>query len=146
VDPYGLVFRAGNWYLVGLDRARDEIRSYRLSRLASRVRETGPASSPPEGFDAAGEVQAGPWGLGRPAVRARVAFSPKVAWLAVASTPDAKPVRRRPDGWLEVEVPASETDAFVSWVLSFGPDARITSPRRIRDRVVARLEALARNG
>jgi proteasome accessory factor B len=146
VDPYGLVFRAGNWYLVGLDRSRNEIRSYRLSRLASRVREAGPASSPPEGFDAASEVQAGPWGLGRPAARARVAFSPKVAWLAVASIPDAKHVRSRRDGWLEVEVPASETDAFVSWVLSFGPDARISSPRRIRDRVVARLEALAGDG
>src|SRR5207247_2074289 len=45
--------------------------------------------------------------------------------------------------WLEVDLPASQTDSFVSWLLSFGPDARVYSPRAIRDQVVARLEALA---
>jgi predicted DNA-binding transcriptional regulator YafY len=41
-----------------------------------------------------------------------------------------------------VEVPASETETFVSWVLSFGPDARLYSPKAIRDQIVARLEAV----
>src|SRR2546427_12424083 len=39
VDPYALVFRRGNWYLVGRDRGRGEARSYRLSRLLSAVKE-----------------------------------------------------------------------------------------------------------
>jgi predicted DNA-binding transcriptional regulator YafY len=43
---------------------------------------------------------------------------------------------------VDVEVPASQTDSFVSWVLSFGPDARVASPISIRDQVVATLEAL----
>jgi predicted DNA-binding transcriptional regulator YafY len=30
----------------------------------------------------------------------------------------------------------------VSWILSFGPDARVYSPKPIRDQVVGRLEAL----
>ena len=42
-----------------------------------------------------------------------------------------------------MEVPASDTETFVSWVLGFGPDARLYSPRHIRDQVVARLEAVA---
>jgi len=41
-------------------------------------------------------------------------------------------------------VPASQTESFVSWVLSFGPDARVYSPKPIRDEVVARLESMAR--
>ncbi len=142
VDPYALVFRSGNWYLVGLDKGRGGLRSFRLSRLASSVRETGPATSPPEGFDPSVQLEAGPWGLGRPAARARVGFSPKVAWWALASTPGAGVIRSRKDGWLEVDVPASQTDSFVSWVLSFGPDARVYSPRSVRDEVVARLEAI----
>ena len=147
VDPYSLVFRAGHWYLVGLDRARQEVRSFRLSRVVGQAREGGSmASSPPDGFDAGRLLETGPWGLGEPAARARVAFSPKVAWWAVPSARGAEPLRTRPDGWVEAEVPASQTDQFVSWVLSFGPDARVLSPKPIRDRVVGRLDGLAGRG
>lgn len=146
VDPYSLVFRGGNWYLVGLDRSRGEVRSYRLSRLASPVKEIGGASAPPEGFDASALLEAGPWGLGQPAARARIGLSPKVAWWAVRDVPGAIVLKKRKDGWVEVDVPASQSDSFVSWILSFGPDARVFSPRPIRDQVVARLEALALDG
>lgn len=146
VDPYSLVFRGGHWYLVGLDRTREEVRSFRLSRLLSPVKEIGQASAPPEGFDASALLQAGPWGLGQPAARARVAFSPKVAWWAVRDVPGAKVQKTRRDGWLEVDVPASQSDSFVSWILSFGPDARVYSPRPIRDQVVAKLQTLAADG
>jgi len=146
VDPYSLVFRGGHWYLVGMDRTRGEVRSFRLSRLISPVKEIGDASSPPEDFDASALLEAGPWGLGKPAERARVAFSPKVAWWAFRDVPAARVLRSRKDGWVEVDVPASQSDSFVSWILSFGPDARVRSPKRIRDQVVARLEALAARG
>jgi proteasome accessory factor B len=142
VDPYSLFFRRGNWYLVGLDRRRGEIRSFRLSRLLSAVKDIGPASPPPEGFDASKQLEVGPWGLGKPASLARIAFSPKVSWWALSDTPGTKVLRTRNDGWVEVEVPASETDTFVSWVLGFGPDARLYSPKPIRDQIVARLEAV----
>jgi len=143
VDPYSLVFRRGHWYLAGLDRGRGELRSFRLSRVTSPVKEIGPASSPPPGFDASRLLEAGPWGLGEPAARARVAFSPKVSWWALPSTPGATVLRGRRDGWVEAEVPASQTDSFLSWVLSFGPDARVLSPTTIRTAVVERLRALA---
>jgi proteasome accessory factor B len=146
VDPFALVFRSGNWYLVGSDRSRGEIRSFRLSRLASPVKDVGPAEPPPEGFDAAGHLQSGPWGLGRPAERARVALSPKVAWWALAGAPGATVTRAGRDGWVEADLPASETGAFAAWVMQFGPDARVLSPRSIRRQVEARLEALAGAG
>jgi predicted DNA-binding transcriptional regulator YafY len=114
--------------------------------VLSPVKEIGEASSPPEGFDASALLQAGPWGLGQPAERARVAFSPKVAWWAFRDVPGARVVKTRKDGWVEVDVPASQSDSFVSWVLSFGPDARAYAPRRLRDQVVSRLEALAADG
>jgi predicted DNA-binding transcriptional regulator YafY len=142
VDPYSLVFRSGNWYLIGLDRGRKEIRSFRLSRLLSTVKEIGPASPPPEGFDASKQLEAGPWGLGEPAARARMAFSPKVVWWALSDVPGAEVLRTRRDGWVEVEVPASETETFVSWVLSFGPDARLYAPKAMRDQIVAGVEAV----
>ena len=142
VEPYSLVFRSGNWYVVGMDRTRGDIRSFRLSRIASPVKEVGAASAPPPGFDASRYLEAGPWGLGQPAIRARVIFSPKLAWWAVPATPGAEVRRTRRDGWVEAEVPASQTDSFVSWVLSFGPDAVVASPPGIRRAVQARLRAV----
>lgn len=142
VDPFALVFRRGNWYVVGRDHGRNETRSFRLSRLLSPVKEVGPASSPPEGFDATAQLEAGPWGLGKPAAKARVSFSPKVSWWAIASTPGVNVVKTRKDRWVEVDVPASESDSFVSWVLSFGADARLISPKALRDQVVAKLQAV----
>ncbi len=145
VDPYGLVFRKGNWYLVGLDTEREDVRSYRLSRLRSAVKEAGPASAPPEGFDAAVHLEAGPWGLGEPSEMATIALTEKVAWLVAASTPGAV-ARPGRDGWVDVDVPAGQTESFVSWVLSFGPDARVVSPKALREDVVRRLQALAADG
>jgi proteasome accessory factor B len=146
VDPYALVFRSGNWYLVGRDRGREDVRSFRLSRLQSGIKEIGPASAPPDGFDAARHLEAGPWGLGRPAERARIAFSPKVAWWAVSDAPGSRSIQTGTDGWVEADVPASESDTFVSWILSFGPDARVLAPQSLRDQVVAKLEALQATG
>jgi predicted DNA-binding transcriptional regulator YafY len=142
VDPYSLVYRNGSWYLVGLDRSKGEVRSYRLSRIAGPLKEIGAASAPPEGFDAASLLRAGPWGLGDPDALARVAFSPTVAWWAIKSTPGAKEGKTAADGWVEAEIPASRSESFVSWVLSFGPDARVLAPSSLRDQVVRRLEAV----
>ena len=83
---------------------------------------------------------------GKPVETAKVGFTPRIAWLVAAQTAGANVVRTRRDGWVEIEVPASQTEAFVSWVLSFGPDARVFAPRAIRDHVVARLESLIPRG
>src|SRR5918996_6173837 len=142
VDAWGLVFRAGAWYLVGNDRRRGEPRSFRLSRVLSPVRDAGPGEAPPAEFRAAEHVAAGPWGFGEPEVRARVAFSPKVAWWALSGVPDARILRTRKDGWTEADVPAASTDSFVSWILSFGADASVISPKAVRDAVVGSLKAV----
>jgi proteasome accessory factor B len=142
VDAWGLVFRTGAWYLVGNDRRRGELRSFRLSRILSAIRDVGEGTPPPSGFRAAEHVTAGPWGFGEPEVRARVAFSPKVAWWALSGVPDARTLRTRKDGWTEAEIPAAGTDSFASWILSFGPDAKVISPKPIQDAVVHSLEAV----
>jgi proteasome accessory factor B len=142
VDAWGLVFRTGAWYLVGNDRRRGELRSFRLSRILSAIRDVGQGKPPPSGFRAAEHVTAGPWGFGEPEMRARVAFSPKVAWWALSGVPDARTLRTRKDGWTEAEIPAAGTDSFASWILSFGPDAMVISPKAIRDAVVQSLKAV----
>jgi predicted DNA-binding transcriptional regulator YafY len=140
VDAWGLVFRRGAWYLVGGDRDRGEPRSFRLSRIASEIDTVGEAEPPPPEFRAADHLMAGPWGVGEPQTTARVAFSPKVVWLVLREVPGAEEVGVRDDGWTEVEVPAAAGEAFVSWVLSFGPDAELLEPEELRAEVIRSLE------
>jgi predicted DNA-binding transcriptional regulator YafY len=106
------------------------------------VQDAGEADPPPGGFRASDHLQAGPWGLGEPETTARVAFSPKVAWWAVAGIPGARTLRTRKDGWTEAQVPAGQGESFVSWVLSFGPDAVVVSPKGLREAVVRSLETV----
>jgi proteasome accessory factor B len=141
VDPWALVWRGGHWYVVGIDRRRGEPRSFRLSRFLSGARDAGEGSSPPEGFDPREQLKAGPWGIGEPAGEATVAFSPDVAWWAIAGVPGAGQPRTRADGWIEVSLPGGSLDSLASWVLSFGPDAEAVAPGELRDEVLARLEA-----
>lgn len=58
LDPWGITFHAGRWYVSGHDHTRDDIRNFRVDRIA-RVDVLGAGSSPPTGFDAAEQVVAG---------------------------------------------------------------------------------------
>ena len=142
IDPWGLVWRAGHWYVVGLDHDRTEVRSFRLSRLASEVEEVRNGSEPPKGFRASDHIQTGPWGPGEPAELAHIAFSPNAAWWALAGVPGVEVKPSRPDGWMEATVPYAEADGLVGWVLRFGPDAEVLGPQQLREEATRRLEEL----
>ena len=51
VDPYGLAYRGGCWYVVGMCHLRGGLRSFRLDRVHS-VRPLAAAFTRPPGFDA----------------------------------------------------------------------------------------------
>lgn len=51
VEPYGLVYQDGRWYLVGNCRLRQARRCFRVDRI-NRVERLEDAFTPPDGFDA----------------------------------------------------------------------------------------------
>ncbi|MGE4365538.1 MAG: helix-turn-helix transcriptional regulator, partial [Mycolicibacterium sp.] len=53
VEPWGVVTDRGRWYLVGHDRDRDAVRTFRLSRIGADVTPIGDAGSVsrPDGID-----------------------------------------------------------------------------------------------
>ncbi|MER5336180.1 YafY family protein [Micromonospora sp. NPDC002717] len=55
LDPYGLVFHAGRWYVTGHDHLRGEVRTFRLDRVGEV--ETGTETFVvPDGFDPVAQV------------------------------------------------------------------------------------------
>lgn len=140
VDPYGLVARAGQWYLVGHDRARDAIRAFRISRILGEAEEIGEAAGAPPGFHAADHITVAPPGSDE-LRRTTVAVHPDLHPIALASFPGAADGQQMSGGWPTVSVPVSDPAWTASWVLSFGERARVVEDGPVRDEVLRRLEA-----
>ena len=65
VDPAGLRFRGGHWYLIAFDRDRGEGRTFRVDRVSSAPSVGPPGSAElPEDFDAERAFSAEPWRFG----------------------------------------------------------------------------------
>ncbi|MFE3068160.1 helix-turn-helix transcriptional regulator [Streptomyces sp. NPDC059247] len=50
IDPYGVVFHTGRWYLVGHDHLRDDLRTFRIDRVTSATPRPWTFTTP-DGFD-----------------------------------------------------------------------------------------------
>ncbi|MBG0564117.1 helix-turn-helix transcriptional regulator [Actinoplanes aureus] len=58
LDPYGLVFHGGKWFITGHDHDRDAVRTFRLDRVSAAVVLDGTFEAP-TGFDPGAHVAAG---------------------------------------------------------------------------------------
>lgn len=139
VEPYGLVHRRGNWYVVGRDRAKDEVRSFRVARVEGEPRLLDDRYAVPEGFRAEVHLAGEAWELGDAPTTATVRFDSEVRWWAEQNHPDA-PRRERPRRAVDVELQVSNVDALVSWAIGLGPGVEILEPESAR---AALLEHLA---
>ncbi|MDP9869844.1 MULTISPECIES: helix-turn-helix transcriptional regulator [Streptosporangium] len=55
LDPYGIVFHSGRWYVAGFDHGSGEVRTFRVDRVASAAG-TGRSFDAPDGFDPVAHV------------------------------------------------------------------------------------------
>jgi len=87
VDPYGLLLVGDEWYLIAYCHLRQAIRTFRLSRLRSRVTFATRAPhdfSPPPGFSIDAYLDRPAWRLGEPVGAATVRVSADMAWWVAA--------------------------------------------------------------
>lgn len=146
IDPYALIHRQGAWYVAGHDHTRGAVRHFKLPRITSKVtfvsRSSGPDFEIPEGFSAEQSKLSvkEPW-LQAEGVSVDVALSPRIAWWIEQSL-GLKPAGTWND-WTVMKVDVGDEESFVSWVLGFGEDAVVRSPKRFRDSVVKRLKEAA---
>jgi predicted DNA-binding transcriptional regulator YafY len=137
VEPYGLAFISGHWYIVGRDVDADARRQFRVSRMRDLSMNTSKAQSAdfavPADFDLASHARSRQaWELGdaepeevilRFRVESGVTHSAMQLGEPVAHDPSARRFRvRRPD-------------TFALWVLGFAGDADVISPPTMRARV-----------
>jgi proteasome accessory factor B len=149
VDPYGLFYRHGCWYLVGHCHLRGEIRCFRLDRIRSEVEPAYPGSAAPDferppGFRLEDYSRKFPWEFeeGERAYHARVLFSPKVAWMVERDLGDRYTFEPGDDGGGVLHLEVRNEEGMIHWLMGFGEDAVVLSPPELREKVIRRLEEM----
>src|SRR5262249_61476035 len=84
VDPYHLVYRGGQFYLIGHSHERDAVRVFRLPRVRGMVSYASKAEhdfAPPEDFDRRDYARRAEWQLGAIEGTAKIFLKERIAWL-----------------------------------------------------------------
>jgi len=143
VEPYGLFYLHGHWYLAGRDRDAGELRNFRLSRMSGVRRNTARESTPdydvPPGFrlrEHARSRQA--WELGDGDAREVDVRFVRDTGAAAAAARLGAPVEGAPD---RRRFTVRRQDAFVRWLLAFAGDARPVAPADVVAEFDAQLRA-----
>ena len=142
LEPYGLVLKAGRWYLVAGPRPR----TYRVDQILA-LHERDEECAIPAGFSLAAYWQDYTRDFlarlhGADAV---VRLAPgAAAWLpAAAARAVAETGVTEPGGWTRATVPIESADHACRMFLALGPDLEVLAPEPLRDRMSAAARATA---
>jgi len=148
VEPWALLSKWGNWYVVGLDRDRSGIRAFRADRIGPDIvaGEPGAFVAPPD-FSPEEHLRDEPWLFGEStSVPVRLLVDADHVAGVVERLGEEAIVERRAGGEAVVEVPVSDRSAFRSYVLGFLEHAEVLDPPDLRAEIVSWLEAIERAG
>lgn len=143
VDPFSLLYMAGNWYLVGFAHDRDDLRCFRLSRIQGRITFKTRAEHdfpPPSEVDLSRYRDRTPWQLADPVATAIIELSPTIAWWVDQMFGGQGEYEERPDGSALFRTEYGGEREIISWVLGLGDEAEVLEPPGLRDAATAALE------
>jgi predicted DNA-binding transcriptional regulator YafY len=151
VDPYHLVYRGGQFYLIGHAHEREAVRVFRLSRIRGKVSYASKAEHdfpPPEDFDRRDYASRAEWQLGEIEGRATIWVRDRIAWLverdygSYGELRNPRKVEGAPGKGQVFETDYASARQIVAWVLRWRRNASILAPPELASEVATRLELL----
>jgi predicted DNA-binding transcriptional regulator YafY len=151
VNPYHLVFRDGQFYLIGHAHERDAVRVFRLSRIKGKVSYASKAEhdfSPPEDFDRRDYASRAEWQMGTLEGTAQVFVRERIAWLVERDFGKYGTLRKvtKADGvkgrGMVYETEYASIRQLISWVLSWRENAQLIAPKEAATESAKRLKLL----
>ncbi len=146
VDPYGVFFRDGSWYLVGRDRDADAVRTYAIPRMrdidVNPSRPRTPDFERPADFDIR-KAERLPFQYGGEPFPATVRFLPETAWRIDRLARGHGDSQTLPDGSAVWTVEANDARRLASWIVDEGPGLYAVEPDSVVEELVAGLKRVA---
>jgi proteasome accessory factor C len=148
VDPYHLLFRGGQFYLLGKDHERGGLRVFRLSRIRDKVAYATKAEHDfrrPDDFDPRPYGDRADWQMSEPVGTARIRIAGRIAWQVQRAhgrqgtfeTTDDTDGDGPADVVFTTEYGVQR--ALLGWVMRIGEHAEILEPASLRDEYRARV-------
>lgn len=134
VDPYGLTYKIGAWYLVGYCHLRQGIRTFGLDRIKWLRVIPDVHFRYPADFDL-GEWLAKGWQLqaGGEPTEVSVRFDREIAdWITGGQWHPTQRIEKQSDGSILFRVTVNGYEEMLYWVLSFGAQAEVLEPVPLR--------------
>jgi predicted DNA-binding transcriptional regulator YafY len=147
VDPYHLLFRHGEFFLVGRCHHLDAVEILRLSQISGRIAYATKAEhdfpGPPPGFDAHSFANRAPWQHGPCTATAQIRVSGQIAWQIerhFARYGTVTPI----DGTSDITFATEYADSqpLIGWLLGLGRHAHITAPTELEAELAERIRLL----
>jgi proteasome accessory factor BC len=146
VDPYQLLFKSGQFYLVGHSHERKAIRVFRLSRMQGKVGYATKAEHDfqrPANFDPRAYANRIDWQFGDPVGTAEVWIGHRIAWQIerhFGRYGEMRPSENEGDRIFLT--PYANARQLIAWVLGLGEHARLLAPPDLAAGLRDRLELL----
>jgi proteasome accessory factor BC len=147
VDPYQLLFRGGQFYLIGYSHERKAMRVFRLSRIRGKVSYSSKAEhdfTRADDFDPREYATRTDWQLGDPVGTARVWISSRIDWLVqrhfgnAGDLTPASEAEDAPGDGVILETAYADPRQVISWVLGLGERARVLGPPELVEEAAER--------
>jgi proteasome accessory factor C len=147
VDPYHLLYRGGQFYLLGLSHERGALRVFRLSRIRGKVAYATKAEHDfkrPVDFDPRAYANRAEWQSGDLLGRAEILIAERVAWQVERHFGRYGELRPAGDGTGDRVFVTDYGNArqLLSWVLGLGEHARVLAPPELAGELRRRVDLL----
>lgn len=142
-DPYALVFRRHNWYLVGYCHKRRKQIQLKMSRIRSAM-DLGTEFQLPEDFSV-DRFYANSWELetGAP-VDVEIIFDQEAApYITETQRHPSQETEELPDGRVRFTVRVAGYREIGQWALTYGGHAEVLSPPELRDWMTQHVRRMA---
>ena len=146
VDPYHLLYRGGQFYLLGFSHERGALRVFRLSRIRGKVAYATKAEHDfkrPTDFDPRAYANRAEWQSGDLVGRAEILIAERVAWQVerhFGRYGELRPVAAGGDRMFVTDY--GNARQLLSWVLGLGENARVLGPPELAAELRRRVELL----
>lgn len=143
-DSYHVLCQKGNWYILGFDHEKNDIRVYAMSRIR-KIKFSSELFKVPENFDVRNHVDLdfGIWNNPEPPLSYELLFIPGMAnYVNERHWHKDQELIRQNDGSILLKFKSNQKEMVLSWVLGFGNAVTVLNPPELVEMMKKEIKGL----